>query len=155
MISWNSDKFIFSGAIWFDEFLKASSESDCAAIEELQPSISPDLCCNIQFSSGTTGQPKAAMVSHFSMVNNGYNIGIRQELHKRYRRICLNNPFFHAAGSVIGVMNAMNHGATLVLPAPHFTAENSLRAIVDERCDVIYGLPTSKLQSFDKSLKFS
>ena len=73
---------IHRGAIQFNDLLKSSSESDLAEIEKLQSSISPDSCCNIQFSSGTTGQPKAAMLSHFNMVNNGYNIGKFSDFHK-------------------------------------------------------------------------
>jgi medium-chain acyl-CoA ligase, mitochondrial len=61
----------FSGVIQFNDLLRSSSESEIAEIEKLQPLISPDSACNIQFSSGTTGQPKAAMLSHFNIVNNG------------------------------------------------------------------------------------
>jgi medium-chain acyl-CoA ligase, mitochondrial len=100
--------------------------------------------CNIQFSSGTTGKPKAAGLSHYSMVNNPYYCGLRQELDKNYRRICINNPFFHAYGTSIGIMNSMLHGSTLVLPAPHFSPEDSLKTIAKEKCDVIYGTPTSR-----------
>lgn len=64
----------FRGAINFNDLLK-SSESDVAAIEKLQPTISPDSGANIQFTSGTTGKPKAALVSHFSIVNNGFDTG--------------------------------------------------------------------------------
>jgi medium-chain acyl-CoA ligase, mitochondrial len=65
----------FSGVIQYDELLGASSESDVTEIEKLQVRISPDSACNIQFSSGTTGQPKAAVLSHFNIVNNALNIG--------------------------------------------------------------------------------
>jgi medium-chain acyl-CoA ligase, mitochondrial len=64
-----------SGAIQYNELLKSPSESEIAEIEKLQSSIPPDSGCNIQFSSGTTGQPKAALLSHFNIVNNGYDIG--------------------------------------------------------------------------------
>lgn len=89
-----------------------------------------------------TGKPKAAVVSHFSAVNNGYNIGLRQGLDKSYRRICVNNPLFHAYGVVIAMTNALYHGATLVFPEKHFTPSASLKTIIDEKCDVIYGTPT-------------
>lgn len=135
---------ISSGTINYRELLNSASESDVSKIEQLQPSISPDEAFNIQFSSGTTGKPKAAVLSHFNMVNNGYDQGIRQELNKNYRRICLNNPFFHVYGQVIGIMNATVHGSTVVLPAPHFSPEDSLQAISKEKCDVIYGTPTSE-----------
>lgn len=63
------------GALNFDEILNASSDSDVVEIEKLQPTIAPDSCANIQFTSGTTGRAKASRVSHFSMVNNGYDMG--------------------------------------------------------------------------------
>lgn len=124
--------------------MNSSSESDVAEIEKLQVSIPPDSGCNIQFSSGTTGQPKAALLSHFNKINNAVHVGLRQELDKNYRRICLNNPFFHVYGTVIAILNALHFGSTLVLPAPHFSPEDSLKTIVKENCDVIYGTPTSK-----------
>lgn len=124
--------------------MESSSESDVAEIEKLQITISPDSGCNIQFSSGTTGQPKAALLSHFNKINNAFHVGVRQELNKNYRRICLNNPFFHVYGTIIGILNALNHGSTLILPAPHFSPEDSLRTIAKEKCDVIYGTPTSE-----------
>lgn len=113
-------------------------------IDELQSTISPEAPANIQFSSGTTGKPKAAVVSHFSIVNNSYNIGLRQGCDKIHRRICLNNPLFHAYGVVIAAVNALNHGSTLIFPEKHFNPLQSLKAIIDEKCDVIYGTPTSK-----------
>ena len=66
---------IFIGTIDYHELLKSSSESDRQKIEELQQSISADFGCNIQFTSGTTGQPKATLLSHFGMVNTSYAIG--------------------------------------------------------------------------------
>lgn len=71
-------------------------------------------------------------------------LGLRQELDKNYRRICLNNPFFHAYGLIIAITNTLYHGSTLVVPEKHFNPSKSLQAIVDEKCDVIYGTPTSK-----------
>lgn len=70
--------------------------------------------------------------------------GVRQELNKHYRRICVNNPLFHGYGIIITIMNCLNHGTTMVLPSPHFNPEDSLKAIVNEKCDICYGTPTSK-----------
>lgn len=66
------------------------------------------------------------------------------EFDKISARICVNNPLFHAYGTAISIMVAVNHGAAMVLPSPHFTPERSLEAIVNERCNVIYGTPTSE-----------
>lgn len=132
----------FSGTIQYSELMKLSSESEVAEIEKLQSSIAPDEGCNIQFTSGTTGQPKAALISHFSLVNSGNDTGVRIELDKYYRKICCNMPFFHVAG-VISMMSSIGHASTLFIPAPHFNAEASLRTIATERCDAVYGTPNS------------
>lgn len=149
----------------FKDVLNLANETEIAAIEGLQSSIRPDSCYNIQFTSGTTGKPKAARMAHFSSVNNGYDmgaclliffdfwsemrvflfvLGVRQELNKHYRRICVNNPLFHGYGIIITIMNCLNHGTTMVLPSPHFNPEDSLKTIVNEKCDICYGTPTSK-----------
>lgn len=131
-----------SDAINYDEFLKASSENDCRKVEDLQSSIAPDGGCNIQFTSGTTGKPKAALLSHFSMINNGYHTGVRQEFDKRYARVCLNNPLFHVYGCIVATLNCLYHGATMIFPAPHFHPESALKAVVAEKCNVLFGTPT-------------
>lgn len=137
-------KLNFSGTIQFDELLRSASESDAAEIENLQPLISPDSGCNIQFTSGTTGQPKATLISHFSLVNSGNDTAIRLKMDRYQRNICNNLPFFHIAG-IITIMNCLTQGVTLVLPAPHFNSEEALRTIVKEKCDAIYATPNSKL----------
>lgn len=111
------------------------------AIRKLQHHIMPDSGCNIQFTSGTTGQPKAAVLSHYNFVNNGRHIGNRNQLN-RNSRICVQVPLFHVYGVVITVMAAMTHGSTLVLPAAGFSPADSLHAIVNEKCTVIHGTPT-------------
>ncbi|KAL7043690.1 hypothetical protein ACKWTF_001627 [Chironomus riparius] len=136
-----SDKKL-PGAIQYDDLIGLASEADLKSVEDIQSTISPDSGCNVQFSSGTTGKPKAALLSHFSMINNGYDVGLRHEFHKMHARVCLNNPLFHVYGCIISIANALCHGATLVFPAPHFSPEDSLKAIVKENCNVIYGTPT-------------
>ncbi|XP_067623666.1 medium-chain acyl-CoA ligase ACSF2, mitochondrial-like [Eurosta solidaginis] len=101
----------------------------------------PDNGCNVQFTSGTTGQPKAAVLTHYNIINNGIHIGNRNQLDQK-SRICVQVPLFHVYGVVITAMAAMTHGSTLVLPAPGFSPADSLRAIVDEKCTVIHGTPT-------------
>ncbi|XP_058447932.1 medium-chain acyl-CoA ligase ACSF2, mitochondrial isoform X2 [Malaya genurostris] len=130
------------GAIKFQDLFSSISESERSKIESLQARISPDSGVNIQFTSGTTGHPKAALMSHFGFVNNAIHIGHRNEFGQRYYRICVQTPFFHVFGMVIGIIAAMNYGATLVLPGPGFKAIESLEAIVKEKCSAIYGTPT-------------
>ncbi|XP_063697719.1 medium-chain acyl-CoA ligase ACSF2, mitochondrial [Culicoides brevitarsis] len=130
------------GAHSFEDLLRAPSQQEISHIALFQHLIQPDSCCNIQFTSGTTGKPKAAMLSHYNFINNGFHIGKNQEFDKDYHRICVQVPLFHAFGVVIGVMAALVHGATLVLPSPGYKAEESIKAIKHEQCSYIYGTPT-------------
>lgn len=104
-----------------------------AQIDADQNSVQPDSACNIQFTSGTTGNPKAAVISHMSFVNNGIHIANRSEMNQREHRICVQVPLFHAYGVIIGIMTAMAHGTTLVLPAAGYSPEASLKAINSEK----------------------
>lgn len=142
------------GALSFKEMLSLSNDKDCKEIQSYQNSINPDLPCNIQFTSGTTGQPKAALLSHFNFVNNGLHVGQRNNLQDQ--RICVQVPLFHAFGVVITIMAAMSHGATLVLPSAHFDPEASLHSIVEEKCTVVHGTPTMHVDLINKQkeLKF-
>jgi acyl-CoA synthetase (AMP-forming)/AMP-acid ligase II len=134
--------FHCSGAINFNEFLNFSPESDSYKIEALQPAISPDAGSMIQFTSGTTGQPKATLLSHFGMVNNSFSIGIRNELHKKHARISMPLPLNHVGGCVISACGSLHFGATMVFPSPHFDGEAMLKSIVNERCTMFVGTPT-------------
>ncbi|XP_059607714.1 medium-chain acyl-CoA ligase ACSF2, mitochondrial-like [Phlebotomus argentipes] len=109
-------------------------------IPQLQSTINPDSGCNIQFTSGTTGKPKAALLRHSSFVNNGMHIGDHLELQER--RICMQVPFFHVYGVVITTMASLSHRATIVLPSITYNPEKSLHAIQQEKCSVINGTPT-------------
>lgn len=104
-----------------------------ASIAEKQDLVQPDDPCNIQFTSGTTGHPKAAVLTHFNLVNNGIMVGKRIELDSQIHRICLQNPLFHVFGVVVGMMAALEYGSTLVLPSAGFDVKASLRAIEKEK----------------------
>ncbi|XP_053692203.1 medium-chain acyl-CoA ligase ACSF2, mitochondrial-like [Sabethes cyaneus] len=130
------------GAIQFQDLLRLPSETELSTIDALQSKISPDSGVNIQFTSGTTGQPKAALMSHFGFVNNALQISRRNEFDTKDHRICVQTPFFHVFGMVIGIVASMTYGTTMVLPGPGFKAAESLEAIIKERCSVIYGTPT-------------
>uniref|UniRef100_A0A034VUP2 Medium-chain acyl-CoA ligase ACSF2, mitochondrial n=1 Tax=Bactrocera dorsalis TaxID=27457 RepID=A0A034VUP2_BACDO len=129
------------GALTFDDLLDLSNPAGREAIKQLQHHIMPDSGCNIQFTSGTTGKPKAAVLSHYNFVNNGIHIGNRNQFDSN-SRICVQVPLFHVYGVVITIMSAMTHGSTLVLPAAGFSPADSLHAIVNEKCTVIHGTPT-------------
>jgi fatty-acyl-CoA synthase len=96
---------------------------------------------NIQYTSGTTGFPKGATLSHHNILNNGYFVG---EMcgYTEADRVCIPVPFYHCFGMVMGNLGATTHGACMVIPAPAFEPAATLRAVQDERCTSLYGVPT-------------
>lgn len=105
------------------------------------PELSCDDPINIQYTSGTTGFPKGATLSHHNILNNGYFVG---ELiaYSEQDRICVPVPFYHCFGMVMGNLAATSHGACMVIPAPSFEPAATLRAVQQERCTSLYGVPT-------------
>ncbi|WP_443064843.1 AMP-binding protein [Streptomyces sp. NBC_00576] len=105
------------------------------------PELSCDDPINIQYTSGTTGFPKGATLSHHNILNNGYFVG---ELiaYTEQDRVCVPVPFYHCFGMVMGNLAATSHGACVVIPAPSFEPAATLRAVAQERCTSLYGVPT-------------
>nr|WP_203731843.1 AMP-binding protein [Streptomyces sp. SID12501] len=105
------------------------------------PELSCDDPINIQYTSGTTGFPKGATLSHHNILNNGYFVG---ELiaYTEQDRVCVPVPFYHCFGMVMGNLAATSHGACVVIPAPSFEPAATLRAVAEERCTSLYGVPT-------------
>ncbi|XP_064473582.1 medium-chain acyl-CoA ligase ACSF2, mitochondrial-like [Ornithodoros turicata] len=101
-----------------------------------------DAPVNVQFTSGTTGKPKGAILSHFNILNNAYTVGHIMGYHKQHDTICLNVPMVHCFGCVLGTTCAMLFGSTVVMPAPSFNGAAALKAIAAERCSTVYGTPT-------------
>jgi fatty-acyl-CoA synthase len=112
--------------------------SDLRARED---SVQFDDPVSIQYTSGTTGAPKGATLSHHNILNNGFFIGERLQYSSR-DRICLPVPFYHCFGCVLGNLAALTHGSAIVLPSESFDAEASLRAVQEDRCTSLYGVPT-------------
>jgi fatty-acyl-CoA synthase len=103
--------------------------------------LSCDDPINIQYTSGTTGFPKGATLSHHNILNNGYFVG---ELiaYTEQDRICIPVPYYHCFGMVMGNLAATSHGACMVIPAPSFDPKATLEAVQQERCTSLYGVPT-------------
>jgi fatty-acyl-CoA synthase len=128
------------GMAWtrFMELGDQVSESDLGAREAM---LQFDDAVNIQYTSGTTGSPKGATLSHHNILNNGFFVG--QALrYTELDRICVPVPFYHCFGSVMGNLAAVTHGCAVVIPGEAFTPEETLRAIEVHRCTSIYGVPT-------------
>jgi fatty-acyl-CoA synthase len=96
---------------------------------------------NIQYTSGTTGFPKGATLSHHNILNNGYFVGEGMG-YTEHDRICVPVPFYHCFGMVMGNLASTSHGACVVIPAPGFDPAATLRAVEQERCTSLYGVPT-------------
>uniref|UniRef100_A0A6Q2XW50 Medium-chain acyl-CoA ligase ACSF2, mitochondrial n=1 Tax=Esox lucius TaxID=8010 RepID=A0A6Q2XW50_ESOLU len=131
------------GMFHLEDVMQAGSSQHMRQLEELQKRLSFDDPVNIQFTSGTTGIPKGATLSHHNIVNNAYFIGMRVGYEWRPRvRICLPVPLYHCFGSVGGGMVMAIHGATLVFPSAGYDGHANLVAIEKERCTFVYGTPT-------------
>ncbi|KAJ8969599.1 hypothetical protein NQ317_011313 [Molorchus minor] len=131
-----------SGTHNYNEVLNMANAELIHRIRSHQRDIKIDDPCNIQFTSGTTGMPKAAVISHFHLVNNGFFVGKRNELDKKHHKICVQVPLFHAFGTIITISASLNYGSTLVLPSAGFDPQRSLDVLKEERCTIIHGTPT-------------
>ena len=125
----------------WDVLLHEAAAVDEAALAEREASLSFDDPINIQYTSGTTGAPKGATLSHHNILNNGYFCG---EIlgYTEADRVLIPVPFYHCFGMVIGNLACTTHGACIVAPAESFDAAATLAAIERERCTSIYGVPT-------------
>src|ERR1700719_3182174 len=110
-------------------------------LREREASLQFDDPINIQYTSGTTGFPKGATLSHHNILNNGYFVGELCGYTER-DRVCIPVPFYHCFGMVLGNLAATTHGSCIVIPAPAFDAATTLRAVEQERCTSLYGVPT-------------
>ncbi|MCW2542192.1 MAG: fadD35 [Frankiales bacterium] len=121
--------------------LAAGQPLPASAVTDIARTLSFDDPINIQYTSGTTGFPKGATLTHHNILNNGYFVG---ELcrYTELDRICVPVPFYHCFGMVMGNLAATSHGACVVIPAPSFDPAATLRAVQDEQCTSLYGVPT-------------
>ncbi|XP_043946443.1 medium-chain acyl-CoA ligase ACSF2, mitochondrial-like isoform X2 [Protopterus annectens] len=130
------------GAFHLDEVMQAGSTSYVQQLQELQKTLSFDDPICVQFTSGTTGSPKGATLSHHNIVNNIRVIGYRLGFDWRDTRICVPVPMYHCFGSVGGGLAMATFGSTIVFPSPSFEGKAVIETIHKEKCTVIYGTPT-------------
>ena len=119
----------------------ADTPADTARLDAITRTLRADDPINIQFTSGTTGLPKGATLSHRNIVNNGHFVARRMKLDHR-DRVCIAVPLYHCFGMVIGVIGCVSKAATMVFPGEGFDPDVTLNAIADERCTALYGVPT-------------
>ncbi|MCB9640990.1 MAG: AMP-binding protein [Myxococcales bacterium] len=142
----------YTGFWLWQDFLaqgKGISSEDVAA---RGCSVDMDDPINIQFTSGTTGFPKAVVLTHHNILNNGYFIGQAMGFSAK-DRLCVPVPFYHCFGMVVSNLACLTHGAAIVVPADHFEAGATLHAIEVERCTAVHGVPTmfiAELEELEK-----
>jgi fatty-acyl-CoA synthase len=134
------ERVVFIGRDW-DGLLAAGDAVEQSEVAARQAATQFDDPINIQYTSGTTGFPKGATLSHHNILNNGYFVGEGCG-YTEADRVCIPVPYYHCFGMVMGNLACTSHGACMVIPAPAFEPEATLRAVQDERCTSLYGVPT-------------
>ncbi len=132
---------LFLGDDAWEQLLTTGRAGDRELLVRREAELSADDPINIQYTSGTTGFPKGATLTHHNLLNNGFFVGEGCG-YTEADRICIPVPYYHCFGMGMGNLAATSHGATMVIPAPGFDPAATLRAVQDERCTSLYGVPT-------------
>ncbi|MDJ0961495.1 MAG: AMP-binding protein [Acidimicrobiia bacterium] len=145
------EETIFLGTASWDTLLAGASTVGVAELMARADELEPGDAINIQYTSGTTGFPKGATLSHRNIINNGFMTG---EVcgYTEEDRVCIPVPFYHCFGMVLGNLACTTHGAAIVVPGPSFDAEAVLRSVADERCTSLYGVPTMFIAELEHPL---
>ncbi|MYK77332.1 MAG: AMP-binding protein [Acidimicrobiaceae bacterium] len=136
-----AERVIYLHTSDWDALLEAAETVSADRLEERSAQLEPDDAINIQYTSGTTGFPKGATLSHRNILNNGLFIGEACK-YTATDRVCIPVPFYHCFGMVLGNLACTTHGSAIVIPAAGFNAAATLQAVAAERCTSLYGVPT-------------
>ncbi len=135
------ERTVFLSSEGWDELLGAAADIDHTQVSEISSSLRAQDPINIQYTSGTTGAPKGATLSHRNILNNGYFVG-RGCRYSEQDRVCIPVPFYHCFGMVMGNLGCVTHGACMVVPEAAFEPAAVLETVAAERCTSLYGVPT-------------
>ncbi len=136
------------GTFRFSEIMARGGSEEAERIAALSPQLQFDEPINIQFTSGTTGFPKGATLSHHNILNNGFFIGEAMRLTPE-DKLCIPVPLYHCFGMVLGNLAAVTHGACMVFPGEGFDPLATLQAVAEERCTALHGVPTMFIAQLD------
>ena len=131
----------FIGDPEWEQLLTDGREADASLLVTRESELSADDPINIQYTSGTTGFPKGATLTHHNLLNNGFFVGEGCG-YTGADRVCIPVPYYHCFGMTMGNLACTSHGATMVIPAPGFDPAATLRAVQEENCTSLYGVPT-------------
>jgi fatty-acyl-CoA synthase len=135
------ERVIYLGTAAWHELSERGRSLSVDRLAERAAMLSADDPINIQYTSGTTGFPKGATLSHHNILNNAFFVG-EMCRYTEIDRVCIPVPFYHCFGMVLGNLGAVTHGSCMVIPVPLFDPAATLRAVQDERCTSLYGVPT-------------
>ncbi|NIM27512.1 MAG: AMP-binding protein [Gammaproteobacteria bacterium] len=137
------------GFLNFDQVAERADNAHREALESTSARLQFDDPINIQFTSGTTGQPKAATLTHHNIVNNAFFVGRQMALSER-DRVCIPVPMYHCFGMVLGTLCCVAHGATMVFASESFVPGAVLATVAAERCTALHGVPTMFIAELDE-----
>ncbi|MGE0700418.1 MAG: AMP-binding protein [Hyphomicrobiaceae bacterium] len=141
---------IAAGALAFEALSGLGGDTERRRLADLAQTLQFDDPINIQFTSGTTGLPKGATLTHHNILNNGYFLGETMR-YTEHDKVCIPVPLYHCFGMVIGNLACLTHGSAMVLPGEGFDPLSTLQTVAEERCTALYGVPTMIIAELDLS----
>ncbi len=134
-------KRLLPGLETWQQITMGAQKTSQKRLDKISQSLHPDDPANIQYTSGTTGFPKAVILSHRAILNNGYFTGLAMHMTEA-DRLCVSVPFYHCFGTVLVNLLCFSHGSCVIIACDHFDALKVLKAVENERCTALHGVPT-------------